>query len=140
MTPAWAQKPVGDHIANRLVVQRRNSANLSAVNQVLGANGVSAVGQIPQINVLVLRVPEQAADRVAAALEHSGQFTFVEKDFVARANTTTPNDPYFSSQWHLATIQAPNAWDITTGLSSITIGVIDSGAQPDHPDLASNLV
>jgi subtilisin family serine protease len=121
-------------------VQRRNAADLNAVNQALRANGVFAVSQIPQINVLVLQVPEQAADRVAAALEHSGQFTFVEKDFIARANATTPNDPYFSSQWHLSKIAAPDAWDRTTGASGITIGVIDSGAQPDHPDLASKLV
>ena len=138
--PAWAQRPTSDHALNRLVVQRRNGATLNAVSQAVNANGAFVVGQIPQINVLVLQVPEQAADRVAAALQHSGQFTFVEKDFIAQANTTTPNDPYFSSQWHLPQISAPNAWDITTGASSITIGFIDSGAQPDHPDLASKLV
>jgi subtilisin family serine protease len=99
-----------------------------------------AVGQISQINVQVLQVPEQAADRVAAALERSGHFTFVEKDFLARANTNTPNDLYFGSQWHLPQISAPTAWDLTTGSTSITIGVIDSGAQPDHPDLAPKLV
>jgi thermitase len=140
IVPAWAQRPTSDHILNRLVVQRRNAAKANDVNQALASNGVMAVGQISQINVLILQVPEQAADRVEAALERSGQFTFVEKDFVAQANTTIPNDPYYTSQWHLPKISAPTAWDITKGLSSITIGVIDSGAQPNHPDLASKLV
>lgn len=136
---AWAQRPARDHVPNRLVVQRRNGATLSAVNRVLNANGVFAISQISQINVLVLQVPEPAADRVAAALERSGEFTFVEKDFLAQAEST-PNDPYFGSQWHLSKISAPSAWNTTTGASGITIGVIDSGAQPNHPDLASKLV
>jgi subtilisin family serine protease len=138
-TTAFAQGPGSNHVLNRLLAQRRNGANANAVNQALGANGALAVGQISKINVLILQVPEQAADRVAAALQKSGQFTFIEKDFIARANAT-PNDPYFSSQWHLSQIAAPSAWDISTGLSSITVAVIDSGAQPDHPDLASKLV
>jgi hypothetical protein len=103
------------HVLNRLIVQRRNGANPGSTNQALGANGALVVGQIPQINTLILHVPEQAADPVAAALQRSGEFTFVEKDFIARINTTTPNDPYFSSQWHLPQISAPTAWDTTTG-------------------------
>lgn len=138
-TPIWAQKPA-DHVLNRLVVQRRNGASPTDVNRGLGANGAWVVSQIPQINVMVLQVPEQAADRVAAALERSGNFTFIEKDFVAQATTTTPNDPSFSSQWHLSTIQAPSAWDLTKGASTVTIGMIDSGVETTHPDLSSKLV
>jgi thermitase len=140
LTPLWAQRPNTDHVTNRLLVQRRNGATATAINQVLTANGLVVIGRITQIGVMVVQVPEQAADRVAAALERSGQFTFVERDFLARSNATTPNDPYFGSQWHLPKIQAPSAWDITTGLSSVTIGVIDSGAQPDHPDLSTKLL
>jgi subtilisin family serine protease len=139
LTPVWAQPPSRDHVINRLVVQRRNGANPNNVNQVLGANGAVTVAQIPQINVLVLQVPEQAADRVAAALERSGQFTFVERDYLART-FATPSDPYFPSQWHLSTIQAPSAWDRTTGAAGITIGMIDSGVESTHPDLSPKLV
>src|SRR5262249_26831647 len=121
-------------------VQRRNGANPNAVSQALAVNGVSEVGRIPQINVMVLQIPEQAADRVAAALERSGHFSFVERDFIAKTNTTIPNDPSFGSQWHLSRIQAPGAWDLTTGASNITIGVIDSGVELAHPDLSSKLV
>ena len=34
----------------------------------------------------------------------------------------------------------PEAWDITTGCSSIKIAIIDNGVQLNHPDLAGNLV
>lgn len=57
-----------------------------------------------------------------------------------------PNDPGFSFQWHL---QAPNsfasglnmpaAWDKTTGTSSATVAVLDTGVRFNHPDLAGRL-
>ncbi|RMF02730.1 MAG: hypothetical protein D6768_07540 [Chloroflexi bacterium] len=51
----------------------------------------------------------------------------------------SPNDTYFSSQWGLTKIQAPQAWDISTGASSVVIAVIDTGVDLDHPDLAAKL-
>jgi hypothetical protein len=68
-----------------------------------------------------------------------------------------PNDPLFGQQWGLnntgqtvpapgavpgtpdADIDAPEAWDITTGSDSIVVGVIDSGLNTRHPDLAPNV-
>ncbi len=52
-----------------------------------------------------------------------------------------PNDPTFSDQWDMEQIEAPAAWEYTTGGSSfsgrkITIGVIENnGFQLNHPDL-----
>jgi thermitase len=139
VTPIWAQKPNGDHVLNRLIVQKRNGASQTAANQALAANGALVMSEIPQINVKVLQVPENAATRVAAALERSGQFNFIEQDFIGKASVT-PNDPSFTSQWHLSKIQAPSAWGITQGASNITLGMIDSGVETTHPDLAGKLV
>ncbi len=50
--------------------------------------------------------------------------------------TTTPNDSRYSQQWHLPKISAPSVWDITTGSSSVTIAVIDTGFSLNHEDLA----
>lgn len=134
-----AQPKANDHVSGRLIAQLRAGANANAANQALGANGARVLQQIPQIHVLVLQVPEQAADKVSAALERSGQFTFIERDYVAQA-VATPNDPDFGSQWHLAKIQASNAWNITTGTSTQVVAVVDTGADGTHPDLASKLV
>lgn len=50
-----------------------------------------------------------------------------------------PNDPKYSSLWWLDNIQASQAWDITTGDTSITIGIVDSGVDWDHEDLSDNI-
>jgi serine protease len=52
----------------------------------------------------------------------------------------TPNDTYFSQQWHLQTwgsgygINAESAWDVTTGSNDVTVAVLDTG-KINHPDL-----
>ena len=46
----------------------------------------------------------------------------------------------FPDQWHLAMINALDAWDIETGNPALIIAICDSGIDTDHPDLAGALV
>ena len=48
------------------------------------------------------------------------------------------NDTYFSRQWALTQIGAPQAWTRSTG-SGITIGIVDTGVDRNHPDLAGKV-
>ena len=50
--------------------------------------------------------------------------------------STTPDDTYFSKQWHLTQINAPEAWDYETAENKdIRIAIVDSGVDLTHPDL-----
>lgn len=51
----------------------------------------------------------------------------------------TPNDSQYASQYAMGKIQAPQAWDISTGSGTVTIAIIDSGTDFEHEDLAGNL-
>ncbi len=51
----------------------------------------------------------------------------------------TPNDPLYNQLWGLEKIQAPAAWDITTGSSDIIVAVIDTGVDYTHEDLNGNI-
>lgn len=48
-----------------------------------------------------------------------------------------PNDTGFEFQWHYPMISLPEAWDTTTGQSSVLVAVIDTGVLLAHPDLAN---
>ncbi|HZN15793.1 MAG TPA: S8 family serine peptidase [Acidimicrobiales bacterium] len=48
------------------------------------------------------------------------------------------NDPAFNQQWNLARMNVPPAWGASTG-AGVTVGVVDSGVQADHPDLAGRV-
>jgi len=56
-----------------------------------------------------------------------------------------PNDPYFHDesnevQWYFEAIRAIDAWGITHGSSSVVIGIVDDGFNPDHPDLNAKII
>jgi len=54
--------------------------------------------------------------------------------------TSWPNDPYYSYQWDMLKMAAPSAWAVSTGSSSVTVAVVDTGVDYSHPDLAANCV
>lgn len=52
----------------------------------------------------------------------------------------TPDDPQLGQQYGLNKVKAYNAWDIKQGEDSVTVAIVDTGIDPNHPDLAANLV
>jgi len=88
---------------------------------------------------------------VAAAranLAQTAGVVYVEPNYVLHS-TLTPNDPSFGSLWALhntgqlggtpdADIDAPDAWNLTTGSNSVVVAVIDTGVDYNHPDLSAN--
>ena len=57
----------------------------------------------------------------------------------------SPNDQYYSNsfnsgQWALFQIDAPLAWDISTGSSDIVVAVTDNAINISHPDLVNKMV
>jgi subtilisin family serine protease/Tol biopolymer transport system component len=90
--------------------------------------------------------PVAAAQAALAANPHVAHF---EPDAYVCAQQL-PNDPDFPSLTGLhnvgqfgatadADIDAPEAWDETTGSTNVVVGVIDSGIDVTHPDLYLNI-
>ena len=57
---------------------------------------------------------------------------------ITSAGAGATDDRYFDQQWNLAQIGAPTAWSTSTG-AGVVIGIVDSGIDPTHPDLAGKI-
>ncbi len=90
---------------------------------------------------------------VQALGDQFGGIEFVEPDYIMRTSIT-PNDTFYSLEWGLnntgqtvngdvgtnnCDIDAPLAWDVTTGSSTFVMADIDTGTRKAHEDLTLNI-
>jgi subtilisin family serine protease len=98
---------------------------------------------------------DQNALEVANRIKESGLVKFAHPNFYAMTykHSFFPNDEFFPRQFYLhntgqatndghfgtpdADIDAPEAWDITRGVNTITIAVIDEGVERNNNDLSA---
>ena len=125
-------------VPGRLLVQHRIGSDSAATSRLFRAHGAIERSRLDALRVSVLTVDPARRDQIQKALEESGLFEFVEPDYLAHV-ANTPNDPLYTNQWHLPQIEAPSAWNFTTGSTSVPIAMIDSGVDPTHPDLAPKI-
>ncbi len=76
--------------------------------------------------------------KVISSLLAMGIFEYAEPSYIFET-LGVPNDPSVASQWHLAKIKAYQAWDITQGDTNIVVGMVDTGIELTHGDLAANI-
>lgn len=72
--------------------------------------------------------------RIIKDYEKTGVIQYAEPDYIFQVDRI-PNDPYYSSQWHLLKSQCALAWDGILGDSTVTVMIIDCGIDYNHDDL-----
>jgi thermitase len=131
--------PVSDFSQEQILVKFKPDVSLPEVAEIHRQLGGQVKETIPGIGVQVVTVPKGQAKEKAKAYSSNARVAYAEPDFVVQA-LGSPDDPYFGLQYGLTKVQAPQAWDVTTGSPSINIAILDTGVDQDHPDLADKIV
>lgn len=97
----------------------------------------------PDESLLVTSVPEgETMEDFISELEALSNVEYVQPNYFYRLHKTV-NDPGAQTpdpaQWHLNTIDAYEAWDISMGSADVIVAVLDTGVDLDHPDLAGQI-
>ena len=107
----------------------------------------------PGLNMFHMRSNNMNTQALLKMMLNNPGVKYVEPNYIYRTQLT-PNDTQFGQLWGMnntgqtvsgqagtpdADIDAVEAWDVSTGSSSIVVGVIDTGVDYNHPDLAANI-
>jgi thermitase len=125
----------------QILLKPKADMSENALHAVLAEHGARQHDTIPALEVRIIRVSEKGAAGLLQALQRRQDVEYAELDAEAHA-IGTANDPYFAngSQWHLAKVQAPAAWDLTTGNLATVIAILDTGVNSSHPDLSGKVL
>jgi subtilisin family serine protease len=125
--------------ANRLIIRLRG-ADAGTLGRVLASTiqGEDVHRLSNSAPIYLLRSNSRNVAVLSAVFAILPDVAYAEPDYVVRA-VATPNDPLFPQLWGMSIIGAPAAWDVSTGSRANVVGVVDTGVDYRHPDLAGNI-
>ncbi|MFN2513300.1 MAG: S8 family peptidase [Pyrinomonadaceae bacterium] len=127
----------GDYAAGELLV--KFEAGSLNPREKLARVGLETIGSVSKVGWQHVRLPQGITVEEGIARYRSlPGVERVQPNFIYRAQATA-DDPRFSELYGLNKIQAPLAWDMTTGSPSVVVAVIDLGVDYNHEDLSANM-
>ena len=125
--------------SQRLIVKFKPETTNNQKEQIKRNFNITLKEKIDKINVEVVTASEERnIGEIISALSRDNRIEYIEPDFIA-TKVSVPNDSLYSQQWGLAKIQTPQAWDVVSGSSNVDIAILDTGVDPNHPDLKNKL-
>lgn len=139
--PKESVQPQRRFVRGHILVKFKEGVSDQRVTSILAAKRARKNHTISGIGIHVVDLPANADEEAFVNdLKAQGDVEFAEVDQILSHQSITPNDTYYAYERYLPQIQAPSAWSISTGSTSVTIALIDTGVYPFHPDLRLKLV
>ncbi|MCJ0742542.1 S8 family serine peptidase [Pedobacter montanisoli] len=141
-------------VTDEILIKFKSSVSNQKTDSITRQYKLTSIKQTK--NYRLYQVPRLSnAIQIANLFQESGLVEFAHPNFISKVDfyQSIPNDPYFPYQWNLhntgqsfnghtgtinADIDAPQAWDITSGCNSVTVAVLDQGVTSNHIDLPNS--
>jgi len=152
-SPSVKAQESNNHVPGQVLVKFKDSTPQRVIDAETRKQNGKVTSKIDKLNVLVLKVPQNAEEKVVAALSNNPHVDYAELDYIAEA-FFVPNDTYFAdNQWGLentgqiikgvtgvvdADIDGPTAWGTTQG--GVTVAILDTGIDQNHEDLSAKII
>jgi thermitase len=140
-----------DFAQGRILVKLDEDTPRKVLDNANRRNDARVEERLEEVDVDVIDLPRDLT--VSEAVERYDSLPgveYAEPDFQLLPAQSTANDPDYPKLYGLnntgqtggtsdADIDAPEAWDLTTGSLDTTVAVIDTGVDINHPDLKGNI-
>ena len=147
-TPVHPEK----YVPGRLLVRFRPGKSAAAKTRAHSMVGAQVLAEFQQVRNLQLVALPSGQDVLLAAQQYrqNPDVLYAEPDYRVFPSEIIPNDPLFPLSWGLqntgdqngitgADIHATEAWQLSTGSRQVVVGLLDTGVDYTHPDLAANI-
>lgn len=143
-------------VPGRVIVKFRNSAQ-TAIARHRSSLQINSMSPIGGTGAVLLNSTANRVTEMVAVLGRDPDVLYVEPDYIVRIGQeprAIPSDPHFNLLWGLSNngqairgtagvpgidVGAVPAWDRTQGSTQTVVGVLDTGVDYRHPDLAPNI-
>jgi len=125
---------------HQLLVRWKEKVSARQRQKVHAELGSRSLHYLSSMNLEKVLLPEGAS--VNAMQKKFSEIAFVDhagQNYLRYGMGTVPDDTGYSQQWGMRAIDAERAWQFATGKRETLIGVIDTGINYNHADLAANM-
>ncbi|MGH8999699.1 MAG: S8 family serine peptidase, partial [Acidimicrobiia bacterium] len=131
-----------------LLVRFKDDVSPGEAAKALEAAGARSEGEVGESGYTLVSAQGRAAGEIRDALAGSEVVAAAAPNHVRQA-FASPNDPYYppnpASDYsgqapYISAVGLPEAWDVTTGADDLTLAILDSGVDRNHPDLDDRLL
>lgn len=140
------------YVANHIMVKMDKGSDEEIISSINKEHSGEVLKKMMAPGIYIVKFKSLNLDTVDQQIKNyiaSSNVKYAEPDYVFKAGAI-PDDAKFSSLWALhntgqtggladADIDAPEAWDLSTGSKNVKVGVIDTGIDYTHVDLAENI-
>jgi hypothetical protein len=156
-TPVAHESPAKARaVSGELIVGFEDGVSGRGQRKALARAAVTTKHEFERIDAALVFARAGRLEETRARLQSDPRVRYAEPNYRIQAadHGTTPNDPSFHQQWGLdnfgqsvngslgtadADIDAEEAWNVTHGSAGVVVGILDTGLDLTHPDLAGNV-